>query len=236
MAKKRPTTKHSIAHIVEKQVRNWELARAQREAKARPNDQKICDFVSISHSPGLPTGELATQLGETLVWPVFDRRILHEMADNDQYRERIYQYMDERDLGWLEEMVLGMTGEELRPDDYFRNLVETVLSIALRGHAIFVGHATDLVLPAGHGLRVRVIASRDYCAKARAEAYGRDLDKAAKELEAMEEKRVQFVQRHFHTDAREETRHDLVLNLERFSTEEALALILAALRIRGIKC
>jgi len=235
MAKKRPTTKHSIAHLVEKQVRNRELARAPREAWARPNEQEICDFVSISHSAGLPTGELATRLGETLGWPVFDRQILHEMADSDEYRERIYQYMDERDLGWLEEMVLGMTGEELRPDDYFRFLVETVLSIALRGHAIFVGHATDLILPAGHGLRVRVVAGRAFCAKARAEAYGREVDKAAKELEAMEEKRAQFVQRHFHMDASEETRHDLILNMERFSTNDALALILAALRICGIE-
>ncbi len=49
-------------------------------------------------------------------------------------------------------------GDGFSRNDYFHNLVKTVLSTTRRCHAIIAAYATDSILPANHGLRVRVVA------------------------------------------------------------------------------
>jgi len=227
--------KSAFDHLVERQVRNWELAQSQKSAKLSPADRTIFGFISISHSVGLPTAEMASRIGEQLGWPVFDREILHEMAGNDEYRERVYQHMDQRDLGWLEEVLLGLIAPAFARNDYFHNLVTTVLSIARRCHVIFVGHATDMILPRDYGLRVRLVATREFCTKAHSRKHGMTEDLAAKEIAKLADERSQFVRNHFHLDPGEQSRHDLIVNMERFSVDDALALILAAVRARDIE-
>jgi len=226
------TADSAMAHLVEQQARNWELARAQYPAEKPPKEKDIFEFIAISHSEGLPTGEIASRLGEQLGWPVFNKQILHEMADNDAYRERIYQSMDERDMNWLEDILVSMTIDRFGRNDYFHKLVKTVLSIARRGHAIFVSHATDLILPQANGLRIRLVATREFCAQAR--QHGKAEQDVAKELEQAEREHAQFVRHHFQAEEAAETRHDLIINTERFSADETLAVILAALHARGV--
>ncbi len=228
------TTDRAISHLVERQMRNWELAQSQDDAAPRSQEHDVFDFISVSHSAGLPTAEFASRIGEQLGWPVFDRKILQEMAGNDEHRERVYRCMDERDLTWLEEVLLGLPGDAFVRNDYFHNLVKTVLSVARRCHVVFVGHATDLILPTNHGLRIRVVASREFCAEAFAREQGVSADEAAKEVAELERERAQFIRHHFHVETDDQTRHDLIVNLERISVDGVLALILAALRARGI--
>ena len=156
------------------------------------------------------------------------------MAGGDKHRELVYQCMDERDWSWLEDTVLGMTNDGFNRNDYFHNLVKTVLSIARKCCVIFVGHATDLILPKDHGLRVRLAATCGFCDRLCAEERGVTANRAAKNLAEFEHERAQFIHRHFNVNADEETRHDLMVNLERFPTDGAVATILAALRAQGI--
>jgi Cytidylate kinase-like family len=225
----------AISLLVERQMRNWEIAQSQTNAETSPKQSEVFDFISISHSAGLPTAEIASRIGEQLGWPVFDRQILHEMAGNDENRERVYRCMDERDLSWLEEVLLGLGGEGFSRNDYFHNLVKTVLSITRRCHVVFVGHATDLILPRDRGLRVRVIAAPEFCAQTQAREQGMTVDLALKEIAELQDERAQFIRNHFHVEVEEQTRHDLIINLERFSVDDALALVLEALRSRGIR-
>jgi Cytidylate kinase-like family len=228
------TADRAISSLVERQMRNWELAQSQDSAETRPEEREVFDFISISHSPGLPTAEIASLIGDRLGWPVFDRQILREMSDNDKDLERVYQCMDERDLSWLEEVFLGFAGDGISRNDYFPNLVKTVLAISRRCHVVFVGHATDLILPLNHGLRVQVMATPEFCAQAHAREQGLTADHAAKVIAELQHERAQFLRHHFQVDADEPTRHDLIVNLERFSVDGAVALILAVLRARRV--
>lgn len=228
------TTDRGFAHLVEKQMRNWELSRSQEVGEGHPHDRAVFDYISISHSVGLPTAEIASRLGDQLGWPVFDRQILREMAGNDRHRERVYQWMDERDLSWVEEICLGLTENQFNRNDYFHNLIKTVLSIARRGSVIFVGHATDLILPRDSGLRVGVVATSGYCTKAHAKEQGVSLEQAAETISEFEQERIRFLRKHFHIDSNKPTRHDLIVNVERFSSDDVLTFIVSALRARGI--
>jgi cytidylate kinase len=229
-----PRAKSDIGKLVEKQMRNWELARAQRVvpqpgAAAMPAVQ---DFVTISRSVASGGTELAAHLGARLGWPVFDREILQAMAGDDQVRARLYEQMDERDQSWLGGALQWVMQGELPKDDYFYRLTETVLALARQGPAIFLGRAADLILPRDHGLRVRITAPLEQ----RIRRFGAENEVpehiARAEVERIDQQRAGFRRHHFGPRANDEAQHDLVVNLDRFTLAQAVDLIVAALHAR----
>ncbi len=97
-----------VSQLIEKQMRNWELARAQKlEDVPEEKRPEVQDFVSVSRMVGIDGRQVASELGEQLGWPVFDRSILDEMAGDSFDRKVIYSSMDERDLTWSEDLMLG---------------------------------------------------------------------------------------------------------------------------------
>ena len=223
-----------ISHIVEHQMRNWEIARNQHAKSPIGGDRQVAEFVSISRAVGLPGRNVATLLSEQLGWPMFDREILQSMAGDDDCRQKIYEALDERDLNWVESFLNGMRPGAESGEDYFRQLSHTVLSLARKGHTVILGRAADLILPQGTGLRVRITASREFCVKSYSQAKGLSLEKAAKDVEEIEHERARFVRRHFHIEVNDPSRNDLTFNMERFTAQQVADVILAALRTKGV--
>ena len=217
-----------VAKLVDRQVRNWEIARTQRLGVPAPQRAEVEDFISVSRSVGAGGREVASLLGEKLGWPVFHKELLDHMAGDDELRRRIYKSMDERDMGWCEETLRSLLQPEFVKNDYFHRLTETVLSRAGLGHAVFLGRAAHLIRPTTVGFggwlgallepRVDFFASR----------YNLTADEARIEVARLEQQRTEFVQNHFRIDAADPTRHDLTLNLARFTPAEAVDLILSA--------
>lgn len=220
--------------FVERQIRNWEIARQQAATTPRETGRQVEHFITISRAAGLPGNEIAAALNLRLGWPVFDREILLAMAGDKSWRQELYEAMDERDAGWLEEFLNGMSVSREGRDEYFRRLCETMLALARKGHAIFVGRAADLILPRDAGLRVRVTATREFCIRSWAAERGLTFEKAVREVEELEHERSRFIRHHFHIEASEQTRHDMILNMERFSATQSAEIIMTALRARGI--
>ncbi|MHC4091622.1 MAG: cytidylate kinase-like family protein [Planctomycetota bacterium] len=226
-----------VAKLVERQMRNWELARAQRAVPPTPPQKEVEEFIAVSRAVGAGGAggaDLAMMLGEKLGWPVFDKEILHAMADDDRIRTQVYGSMDERDLGWFEEAFRALAQSEFTKNDYFHRLTHTILALARQGHVIFRGRAADLILPADHGFRMRLTASPEACVAAYAEHHQIDRDQARKEVQRTETERAEFVRNHFGIDAAQQSRHDLIINLERFTPDQAIELILSALKMRGV--
>lgn len=224
----------TMSRVVEKQMRNWEIARQQQDDGFAPRAGPVMDFIALSRSMGLPGEEIAAQLHQKLGWPIFDREILHAMAGDDECRRQLYDAMDERDLGWLEEFLQSVSFGAAGKDDYFHRLTETVLSLARKGHTIFLGRATDMILPREMGLRVRLTASRAFCIKQYARAKGIDPGQARREVEEIEHERARFIRHHFRVEAGDPARHDLTINLEFITPHQAVELIDSALRVKGI--
>jgi len=219
----------SATKLVERQMRNWELARAQRPSVPTPVRMEVEEFIAISRSVGAGGLEVATGLGEALRWPIFDREILEIMAGDDELRRQIYASMDERDMGWCEETLQVLLRPEFIKNDYFRRLTETVLTLARQGNAVFLGRGADLILPRHIGFRVRLVASLETCASSYAKRHSLPPDDAKKEIARVMRERDEFVQRHFQTEPADQTRHDLTLNLDRFTAAQAVDVVLNAL-------
>lgn len=235
MAGKPASGKSDLAKVVERQMRYWELARAQHhEPRPIAPARQVEEFVSVSRMVGAGGGALAEELGQRLGWPVFDREILQEMAGDDHVRTRLYEYLDERDLGWIEDTLRWLMGGEFRREEYFPRLSETVLALARQGHAVFLGRGADLMLPRERGLRVYLVAAPE----ARAQRFSKRMDisvaLAMAEIERIQHERSDFLRRHFGKRVTELTRHDIVINTDRFPITETVELVCQALRTRGV--
>jgi cytidylate kinase len=234
MASKRAGAGLSTAKLVEKQMRNWEIARAQRLETPEARHAGVESFVTISRKLGSGGSEVATALGEKLGWPVFDKGILQTMAGDDAIRRQIYQSMDERDLSWFEQTVRAFMEGAFKKNDYIRNLSRTILSLARQGSGVFVGRAADRILPLDAGLRVRITAPHSLCVKAYAARLGLGEEQAEADWGRVEAERAEFVRNHFKVEATDPARFDLTINRERFTTEQAVEMILLAMRRRGL--
>lgn len=225
----------TVAKLVEKQMRNWELARQQRigleEGRA---ERQVADFVSVSREVAAGGKRFAQTLAERLRWPIFDKDLLTHMAEDDQVRARLYEHMDERDAGWMESMLRWLLQGEFRREDYVLRLSETVLALARHGHAVFLGRGAELILPQDRGLRMRLIAPEDMRLREYARRSGCDEKTARARLARLEHERAEFVRRAFGCDPADWARFDLILNLGRMSLGDAVELAITALRMRGV--
>ena len=218
----------SVDMLVERQMRNWELARRQRLSTPEPVRPEVENFICVSRMVGIDD-RVANALGERLGWPVFDKQILETMAGDDKRRLLVYGQMDQRDLSWWEETVGPLLkGRSFARNDYFHRLCRTLLSLARQGSGVFVGRGADRVLPRDRGLRVRLVAPLEQRLGWLAESRGLDREAARALIEETERERSRFLRNHFQVEADDPLRHDLTLNLERIGPQQAVELILRA--------
>ncbi len=235
MPPKAHTEDRGLTRVLEKQLRRWEIASSQHPALSGGKGGQVRSFVTLSNQVGAGGDDVAALLGAKMNWPVFDKQILRAMAGDDEVRARLYKSMDERDLGWFEESFRSLIQQEFRRNDYFHRLTETVLCLARCGPAIFLGRGADLILPRGKGLRVQVVASRGRRIENFARRTQTTLEEAAAQIERIEQERRDFIRHNFHADADDPTRFDLLLNVERFTPQDAVRLIETALAVRQAK-
>ncbi len=218
----------AIAKAVERQMRNWELARAQRPSTPPTPQPEVEDFISVSRSVTAGGKEVASELGDRLGWPVFDKEILDVMAGDDGLRRRIYTSLDERDLSWCEETLRVLMQPEFVRNDYYHRLTDTVLSLARQGHAVFLGRGAGLILPRTCGFRVRLVASFERSAENFARRHDVPSERAREEVTRLERERADFARNHFRVDVSDSTQYDLLLNMDRFSPAQAVDIVIAA--------
>ena len=231
MSTGRSSRDSASAKLVERQMRNWELARAQSLSVPAPQREEVEDFISLSRSVGTGGQEVATMLGQRLGWPVFDKEILGMMAGDDDLRRQVYASMDERDLSWYEENLRALMQPEFVKNDYFRCLTKAILSLARQGHGIFLGRGVDLILPQRVGFRVRLEARFETRVENFGKRRGLTPDQARAEVKRFEEEQAGFIRHHFGVDFADPTRYDLVVNLERLTPGQAVEMILSSRQI-----
>ena len=227
MLERRKFDSPEIEKIVDRQLRNWELRRTQRSHVDEARRPDVEDFIAISRQVGAGASEIASALATQLKWPRFDREILQAMAGDDATRRKIYESLDECDLGWWEEAFRSVTDPEFIRNDYFRRLVKTTLSLARQGSAVFVGRGADLMLPLHLGFRVRIVAPIAMRLQRFADRHGMDLKQAGDIVTRIDRERAEFVRHHFRVDINDPTRCDMTLNMEHFSIDQAVEAILA---------
>lgn len=223
---------HDVVRLLQSSLETWD--RANDSVRTRRKDGTVCEFLAITRQVGAGAADVARIVSDRTGWPVFDRELLQAMTDDDESRAAVYARLDERDVGWIEQVLSLLLVGSFKPHDYFPRLVRTILTLARGASAIFIGRGADLILPADHGLRVRLVAP----VSQRIAAYGArmklDPEAARAVVQRIDQERADFVRRHFPSKADDPTRTDLAINMKYFGAKDAAELILDAMNRRGI--
>lgn len=220
----------NLGHLVDESFKQWLLSR--QRAVLEPAGGGVHPYIAISRVIGGDDDRVAALIGQKLGWPVFDKQILQGMAGSDDIRRQIYESMDERDMSWIEEATRAFVETGFDRNDYFPRLVNAVFALARGSSAVFLGRGAGWILPSELGIRVRLVASAETCAKNYAAAQKLDLAAARKQVALLDHERIEFVRRHFKIDLNDPREYDLTVNLDRFKADQAADLVVAARQIR----
>ena len=211
----------SVEKIVEDQIHQWQMS-----AKGKKKEKANISVITVSRQPGSGGSEIAAKLSETLGFMLFDREILHQMADSAKIDERVLETLDEKGLNVLEETIATLVEERhLWPDQYLKHLMKVIGTICEHGNAIIVGRGANFILPARESLRLRFVAPLDRRIKTVMKEKDLSEDDAKRLIFQAESDRRAFARKYFYTSIDDPTCYDMIINTEKISPEQVIAAI-----------
>jgi cytidylate kinase len=229
-----PHQQPKLVAAAERQMQAWTRIHESEDRAVRPRDllganRQIGSFITISRQAGVGASEIARLAGDKLGWEVLDKGLLDRMADRFHLSRMMLDLVDETQSNWVYDVLGSWMDRKIIPHEkYVYYLTRLVIAAARRGNCIFVGRGARFILPPEKGLAVRLIASRQYRLEHVVSQQGLSKADAEKWLTQTDLGRRELVRRFFHHDVDDPQLYDLVLNVERFSTESAADLIVAA--------
>jgi cytidylate kinase len=220
-------------HMIAAEQATEALARAhqhwQERHGAASGSVPTAFTIAVSRETGTYGAAIARVVANRLGWPVYDRELLQRIADDMGVRRTLLESVDERQEGWLSECLARLFAvPEVNEVAYFRQLLETLLSLASHGECVIVGRGATIALPRATTLRVRVVAPLEHRIKAVQFEHSISVKEATERVETTDRERNRFIASHFHIDPTDAANYDVVVNSERFSTEECADFVIAA--------
>jgi cytidylate kinase len=220
-----------LAEAMERTRRRW-LAQTRAETDTLPPlaPAPPAFTIAISREAGASGPTIARAVGEKLGWPVYDRELLQQIAEEMGLRTSLLKSVDEKRKGWFQGCLDKIFSvPTVNESQYFRHLTETLLSLAAHGECVIVGRGAAQLLPAATTLRVRLVGPVAERTEAIMGRFDLSRDEAARWIEKTDAERNRFVRDHVHKDPSDARLYDLVLNSQRFSVAECADLIIEAL-------
>jgi len=218
----------SVEALVEQQSRRWQLLRGERrDVERRP-------VLTVSRQHGAGGGALVQTLAKELGLDVFDREILHQIAESTHLSERVVSSLDDKARELLTEWLSGMASHDyLSSVEYRYQLARVVGAIAHHGGAIILGRGAHLILGRGEALRVYVVAPLEARVATLMQREAIPEREARRQIQAVEADRTAFLLKHFHAQLGDPSHFDLVVNTGQLGVELAAVAVRAALeRVR----
>lgn len=198
--------------------------------KSERGDGNAPFTIGISREYGARGALIAAAIGARLGWAVYDRELLQLVAEGMGLRASLLEGVDERRKGWFAECMEALnSGKEITDTGYARHLVETLISLAVRGHCVVVGRGAPQVLPPATTLRVRFIGDKEDRVEAIRQEFQLSPLEAVRKVDTSDAERNRFVRDHFHKDPADPLGYDLVLNTSRISIPHCAEIVVEAL-------
>lgn len=214
----------TIEALVEAQARRWQLVRSERHEDVRR------PVVTVTGLHGAGDAEVAGRLATDLGLDLFDREIIHRIADSTHLSERVVSSLDEKHRELLTDWLAAITGPGyLSPAEYRYHLSRIVGTVARHGGAVILGRGAHLILGQGAALRVMLVGPLEPRVRAVMKSEGLSEREARRRIVTVEADRKAFLMKHFHDDLADLTTFDIVLNTVVLGVEGACGAIRAAL-------
>jgi cytidylate kinase len=187
--------------------------------------------IALSREAGAAGSLVAHELGARLGWPVYHHELLARIAQEMGLRVSLLESIDERRQSWLRESLEAFSSvPSVSESAYVRHLIETILSLGAHGECVIVGRGAAQILPAETTLRVRLVAPVEHRINVISHRFGASRAEAARQIETTDRERDRFIKAHFLKDPTDPRQYDLLLNSSRWTTGEAVDLIIESLR------
>lgn len=221
-------TTRSIQQIIDDQIHKWKAEGGERKPK-----KAIIPVITISRQFGSEGHTIAQRVADELGLDLFDRQIIHEVAESAHMRDSVVETLDEKAISSLEDMIEAATNERhLWSYEYLGHLMRVIGTIGKHGNAVIVGRGANFILPRKETFRVRVIAPLATRIQNTAKELSISNEEAKQVAIKSESDREAFIKKYFNADANDPQHYDLVINTEQVDVASAAASIKAAVRPR----
>jgi cytidylate kinase len=213
----------TIEAIVDEQARRWQLERQQRPEVRRP-------VITVARQHGARGTEVARRAAEELKLDLFDREIIHRIAESSHLSEQVVSSLDEKNRELLTDWLASAASRDyLSPAEYRYHLTRIVGVIAHQGGAVIIGRGSNLILGPEQALRVLVVSPLE--ARVRNVMQQESLSErdARRRIQLVESDRRAFLLKYFHAEFAAPADFDLVVNPESLGIDGCVGCIRSAL-------
>ena len=194
------------------------------------------DLVTIARQFGAGGSDLAQALSKSLGWPVLDREIIHEAAQQLHADETRAESVDEYVTSALQKLAKGFAlgvpeyaiepAYEVDPEELARATHQVILAGARSAPLIVVGHGVQCLLASRPStLHVRVVAPVAKRATCIAERMKLELGAATVEVQHRDTQRARYLRHHFGCDNNDPMLYDVQFNTAQLSVGEVAGAI-----------
>ena len=167
-------------------------------------------------------------------WTVFDRNLVGRMLEDNHLSASLARFIPEDKVSELDASVGEIVG--LHPSIW--TMVHQTNSLMRRlaavGHAIIVGRGSNFATAGTpQALHLRLVASPEQRARRIAQVLGLSPEQALAHGRRTDHARRDYVRSFFEADIDDPSGYDLIINMDKFTTETAADLVVAVLRSRG---
>jgi cytidylate kinase len=217
-----------IEQMVSEQISRSELSRRRENENGKPCERSV---VTISRRMGSGARIIAQKLADELGWSLWDKELVNAIAENAHVSGKVAREFDEHTISEIELFARGMFGDQERAGFiYPRHLARAVKTIAKIGNAIILGRGANFILPDALNIRIDASDARRIDNMMNYEDMRRD-DATAK-LHDSDRERRHFVERVFGRERVESAVYDLTIWMDEFTNDDAVQIILAAIKAR----
>ncbi len=225
--------KCSVERLIEALI-GAEMARERKVTEARAAENKRSNYVvTVSRGYGALGKEIAQALADALGVRCCDRTILQEVAKRANVDVELIRRLDEqaRNIGsdWWHSLFIGQSYPKER---YLHHLVKVILNISVKG-GVIVGRGAHLILGPHRCFRVRIVGSLENAQSVSVCVRVWMSRRRKQRVEQVDHERATYINELYGVHAGDSSNFDLVINTDRFTVNESVALILDAMQQTG---
>ncbi len=189
--------------------------------------------VAVSREAGSRGGTIARRAARQLGWQVYNQELLEYVAQEGAFRQGLAESLSPEAARWAEERLDVLTREQnLSQHPAVVDLARIVLALGAQGEVVLVGRGAGSILPPESTLHVRILAPRADRIAYMSQWLRLTTEEAAKQVDARDERRAEFVNTHFHRQPGDPFQYDLLLNSSLLGEEVCAELIAQAARAK----
>jgi cytidylate kinase len=186
--------------------------------------------IAISREAGARGETIARRVGKRLGWQVYAQELLEFLCANDVARQSVLADVPADAVDWVTAQLDRVNRDRgIDPQAEGGDMPRLILSLAARGQAILVGRGAGFYLPRETSLHVRIVAPLADRVAHMADWLRLTREQAAEQVRTRDERRAEFLLKHFGRRQTDLYDFDLVLNSGLLGEETCADVILAAL-------